>query len=199
MPLPAMKGRTTMAAGQALHAPLIGGRHAAARATGHPAGWPRGGPARQGVPVAHGHFKVGLGRIDRSHPGPKQRPMGLPHLEHPIHPGVDHFVGEGPQQGPMGQRLEQGPRQHDLAELPAIAKAAPAVEPGRTGHAGIAPAQRHQGLPTSYQAAVEMLTVEPVEQRQQGLDRHGGHFGGAVGQTLGHFLLKRRDGLGSDP
>ena len=94
---------------------------------------------------------------------------------------MDHFVAEGAEGGLPGQGLQQGPRQHNLAEGTPVAVAAKAIHPRRAAHAAIAPAQLHQPLPIRRQAAVKPLPVKLVKQGQQGLERHAG---GAVSQTL---------------
>ena len=102
--------------------------------------------------------------------------MHLISPHHAVHPGVNHFVAEGAEDGLLGQGLQQRPRQHDLADGPALAVMPEAVQPGTAAHAAIAPAHIHQSLAIGIgQRSLEMLAVQTMKQRQQ---RNKGHAQG---------------------
>lgn len=169
MPATTMQRLTARATGQPLHTTAVGPADAAAQATGQPA-WlaaPRCSTG-QGIAVANAHLKRRLGGVDRRHTGPEPGTVTFTHPQHPVHPGMNHFVAQGAEQGLPGQGLEQRPRQHDFTEIGAIA-----VETSRAGHAAIAPAQADQGLSAGGQAALKMLPVQAVKQGQQGFNRQG--------------------------
>jgi hypothetical protein len=151
-----------VAAGQPLASLPIGHRQAAAGTGGDP------GPGCrwQRIAVAQAHLELALGRIDGGHPRPKQGSMHLAPPQHPVDPSVDHLVAEGAERGGSGQGLQQRPRQHNFAEEAAITAAAVAVKTSGADHPPIAPAQLNQGLPGRAEAALEMLPIEAVEQRQ---------------------------------
>lgn len=172
MPAAAVEPLATQAAGHPRPAAAIGGFQAAAGAGGDPARRFTG----HGEAMAHAHFKVLLGCIDRRHPAPEVGPMHLIGLHHPMHPGVDHFVAEGAEGGLLGQGLQQRPREHDLADRAALTVAAKAVEASAAAHPPITPAHRHQGLAVGIgQLTAEVFAVEAVKQRQQ---RDEGHAQG---------------------
>jgi hypothetical protein len=113
--------------------------------------------------MAHTHLKARLAGIDQGHPGPKMGSVGLPHLQHPVDPGVDHLVAKGAEGGRAGKGLQQGAGQEDLAAGLRL-KAMPApIEASGAGEAAIAPAKAHQGPAIQGQGSLEMLTVELVE------------------------------------
>jgi len=92
-------------AGQALHPAAVRGRDTTTGTTGKPAA---GGPGTggQGITVAHTHLEVALGCVDGGHASPEVGSMGLLHPKNPIHPGVDHLVAEGAEQGLARQRIK---------------------------------------------------------------------------------------------
>jgi len=169
-----MEALATGPAGQPPAAAAVRGGVTATRAAGDPAG----GLERQGIGVAHAHHELRLGAIDRRHPAPEMLTMHLPFPQHPVDPGVDHLVAEGAEGGLARQGLQQRPGEHDLAEVGAISAAAAAVKAGGAAEAAIAPAQIHQWASLPEQGALEMHTVEPVEQRRQGFQGHGGSTDG---------------------
>lgn len=99
-----MEPFTAMATGQPLTATAIGEAQAAAGARGQPTGQLH----RHGIPMAHTHLKAGSAAIDQGHPSPEMGSVGLPHLQHPVDPGVDHLVAEGAEGGRAGKGLQQG-------------------------------------------------------------------------------------------
>lgn len=170
MPLAAMESLAAGAAGQALAPPAVGGAQAAAGAAGDPAGRLN----RHGKAMAQAHLKHRLAAIDVGHAGLEVGAMHLPGPQHPVHPGMDHLVAEGAEQGLAGQGLQQRPRQHDLTEVGAIGAAAAAIQTGGAGEPTIAPAQVDQGAAPKGQLTGEVLPVEPMEQGWQRFQGHGG-------------------------
>ena len=151
--------------------------------------------------MAQAHLKPRLLAIDRGHAGPEAGAMHLPQAQHPIHPGVDHLVAEGAEQRLLRQGRQQGPGEHDLAEIAAITVPPPAVEASRAGEAPITPAQIHQGRTIPHQGQLEMLAVEPVEQGQQGFQGHRGGAGAARPVSRGASIMAapHRSGRGTGP
>ena len=123
--------------------------------------------------MAQAHLKAGLAGVDGGHTGPELGAMHFPHSRHPIQPGMDHFVAEGAEGGLPGQGFQQGPRQHDFAEIAPIRIAPASVQPRRAAHAAITPAHLNHGEAPWRQGAFEMLPVQAVKQGQQGLQGHG--------------------------
>ncbi len=158
-----MEPFTAMAAGQPLTATAIGEAQAAAGTPGEPTGRLH----RHGIAVAHTHLKAGLAGIDQGHPRPEMGSVGLPHLQHPVDPGVNHLVAEGAEGGRSGKGLQQGTGQEDLAAgLDLRAIPAP-IEAGGAGEAAIAPAKGHQGPAIPGQGSLKVLTVELVKQGEK--------------------------------
>lgn len=162
--------------GQAPNPTSIGGCQTAAGATGQPAAGALIG-SWQRETMAHGHHKIILGRVDGRHARTEAAPMHLLLSQHPVHPGVDHLVTERAQQCLPGQGGQQWPRQHDLAQRLASPIDATPVQTGGATHAAIAPAQLGEGTTIGRQAAIKVLAIESVEQRQQGFERHGRCWG----------------------
>ena len=165
-----METLTAKPAGKPAHPPLIGGLHPTAGAAGQPAGAAL--RARQRVAVPQRDLKLLLGGIDPGHALAEAGAVHLAHLQHPIDPGMDHLVAERAEGGLPRQGIEQRPGEHDLAEILTTGPAAAAVEPGRAREPAVAPAQVHQGPSLRGQAALKVLAIEAMEQRQQRFEGH---------------------------
>jgi hypothetical protein len=169
MPATTVETLAAEPAGHAGAATAIGRTQAAARTTGDPAR--RLGGHREAM--AHAHHKVLLRCIDGRHARAEVRPVHLVGLQDPVHPGMNHLVAERAERGVLGQGLQQRPRQHDLAEGPALTITSIPIKPSAAAHPAIAPAHRHQGgAIRPRQAPLKVLPIEPMEQGQQ---RNEGH------------------------
>ena len=117
-------------------------------------------------------LELPLGGIDPGHALPKPGSVHLPHLQHPIDPGVDHLVAEGAEGGLPRQGIQQGPRQHDLAQVLAAGATTAPIEASRAREAPIAPTQVDEGAAVGGEGALKVLTVEAMEQGQQRFEGH---------------------------
>ena len=126
------------------------------------------------VVVAHAHLKAALRSIDGGHLSSKQGAMAFPTPLHQIHPGVNHFVAQRAFRGLLRQRFQHGPRQHDFTSTPLANPWSPPVITSRSAHAAIAPTHRSQRLSCTHEHTRKVLTVQPMKQGQQWLQRHGG-------------------------
>jgi len=177
MPAATVKQLAAGAAGQPLTAAAIGGPQTAAGAMGDPGRRLHG----HGVTVAQAHLELALAAVDPFHPLTETGPMHLANAEHPINPGMDHFVAEGAEGGLPGQRIQQRPRQHDLAQAGAIGPSAMPVKAGGAGESPVTPAQIDDGTVPLHQPPVKVLPVQPVKQGQQ---RFQGHRAGSVSARI---------------
>ena len=132
--------------------------------------------------MAHADHEPALGGVDRRHAGTEVGAVHLAGRQHPIHPDVDHLVAEGGEQGLLGQRLQQRPGKHDLAEALAGGITPAPVEAGTAAQAPVTPAHARQRLAAGRQTTVEMLAVEPVNSGSRGSSGTPG-AGGRAGQS----------------
>jgi hypothetical protein len=117
--------------------------------------------------VAHTHLKAWLAAIDQGHPRSEMGAVGLPHLQHPVDPGVDHLVAEGAEGGRAREGLQQGTGEEDLTAGLDLRSVPAPIEAGGAGQATIAPAKGHKGSAIADEGSLEVLTVELVKQGEE--------------------------------
>ena len=118
--------------------------------------------------MADAHLETALRSIDLRHPLAKQGAMDFTATTLQINPGVNHLVAQRAFHRLLGKHFKHRAGEDDFTSTIALDSGTTAIEAGGSAHPAVTPAHGDTRLPGSNQHTIEMLAIEPMEQRKQG-------------------------------